>query len=137
MVEDAEAATGATISDEDDGGVDPRVTRVGRVLRQTHLDEVPQLWSVLRGNMSVVGPRPERPEIDADIRTGVIEWQKRWFVKPGLTGSAQVNDVTGVEPEQKIRYDLLYVRKQSFSYDLKLIVRQMWKVLYDVSKMIR
>jgi lipopolysaccharide/colanic/teichoic acid biosynthesis glycosyltransferase len=137
MIENAEAQTGATISKEDNGGVDPRVTRVGRILRQTHLDEIPQLWSALRGDMSVVGPRPERPELDADIRGGVIEWQKRWFVKPGLTGPAQVNDVTGTEPEQKIRYDLLYVRQQSLTYDVKLVLRQVWKVLSDALQTIR
>ncbi|MDB2265628.1 sugar transferase [Halorubrum ezzemoulense] len=131
MVEDAESATGVTISDEDEGGVDPRVTRVGRVLRQTHLDEIPQLWAVLSGKMSVVGPRPERPEIDADIQHGVDDWPKRWFVKPGLTGLAQINDVTGKEPDRKIRYDLQYIKRQSFGFDTKIVARQVWKVLAD------
>ncbi|WP_313692303.1 sugar transferase [Halorarum halobium] len=131
MVEDAESETGATISEEDDGGVDPRVTDVGRVLRQTHLDEIPQLWSVLKGDMSVVGPRPERPELDSDIQVGTVDWQKRWFVKPGLTGPAQVSGVTGTEPEEKIRYDLEYVRDQSFGLDLKLVTRQVWRVAID------
>jgi lipopolysaccharide/colanic/teichoic acid biosynthesis glycosyltransferase len=137
MIENAEELSGVKISDEDEGEVDPRVTRVGRVLRQTHLDEIPQLWSVLKGNMSVVGPRPERPELDTDIQTGVIDWRKRWFVKPGLTGVAQVHDVTGAEPDKKLRYDLQYVKRQSFSYDLKLIVRQIWKVLADVVEAVR
>jgi len=131
MVENAEDATGAKISEEDAGGVDDRVTKMGRVLRQTHLDEIPQLWSVLKGDMSVVGPRPERPSIDADIQTGVTDWRKRWFVKPGLTGLAQVNDVTGANPDEKLRYDLQYVKSQSFSYDLKLVVRQIWMVGAD------
>jgi lipopolysaccharide/colanic/teichoic acid biosynthesis glycosyltransferase len=132
MIENAEKKTGAKISNEDAGGIDPRVTSVGRVLRQTHLDEIPQLWSILRGDMSVVGPRPERPELDSDIQTGVVDWQKRWFVKPGLTGPAQVNDVTGKEPGEKLRYDLEYVRDQSFSYDMKLVSRQVWSVIIDV-----
>jgi lipopolysaccharide/colanic/teichoic acid biosynthesis glycosyltransferase len=135
MVADAEAETGAIISEEDAGGVDPRVTRVGRFLRQTHLDEIPQLWSILVGDMSVVGPRPERPELDADIRTGVVEWRKRWFIKPGLTGLAQINDATGQQPEDKLRYDVEYVRKQSFWFDVKVIVRQVWSVLVDVKNL--
>jgi lipopolysaccharide/colanic/teichoic acid biosynthesis glycosyltransferase len=134
MVENAESKTGAKISEEDGGGVDPRVTRVGNVLRETHLDEIPQLWAVLKGDMSVVGPRPERPELDSDIQAGVIEWRKRWFVKPGLTGLAQVHDVTGKEPDKKIRYDLQYVKNQSFGYDLKLVVRQIWKVCVDATR---
>ena len=137
MVEDAEDETGAMISDEDSGGVDYRVTRVGGVLRKIHLDEIPQLWSVLTGDMSVVGPRPERPELDIDIQTGVDDWQKRWFVKPGLTGLAQVNDVTGSEPVEKIRYDLEYVAKQSFWFDVKMVLRQVWSMLVDVRKMVR
>jgi lipopolysaccharide/colanic/teichoic acid biosynthesis glycosyltransferase len=104
---------------------------VGEVLRQTHLDEIPQLWSVLRGDMSVVGPRPERPELDRKIQTDIDNWQKRWFVRPGLTGPAQINDVTGAAPELKLQYDLKYVRDQSFQYDLKIVSRQIWKVLGD------
>jgi lipopolysaccharide/colanic/teichoic acid biosynthesis glycosyltransferase len=132
MIPDAEAKTGATVSEEDAGGVDPRVTRVGYVLRQTHLDEIPQLWSILVGDMSVVGPRPERPELDSDIETGVVEWRKRWFIKPGLTGLAQIHDATGHEPEKKLRYDLEYIRNQSFWFDFSIVVRQVWGVVSDV-----
>jgi lipopolysaccharide/colanic/teichoic acid biosynthesis glycosyltransferase len=131
MVTEAEAETGATISEEDAGGLDPRVTRAGRFLRQTHLDEIPQLWSILVGDMSVVGPRPERPELDADIRTGVVEWRKRWFIKPGLTGVAQINGATGQQPEEKLRYDIEYVRKQSFWFDVKIVIRQVWEILAE------
>ena len=137
MIENAEAKSGVKISEEDEGGVDPRVTRVGRVLRQTHLDEIPQLWSVLRGDMSVVGPRPERPELDSEIKGEISDWHKRWFVKPGLTGPAQVSNVTGANPDEKLRYDLLYVREQSLSYDVKMVLRQIWKVLSDVYEAIR
>ncbi|KPN29435.1 putative UDP-glucose lipid carrier transferase [Halolamina pelagica] len=87
--------------------------------------------------MSVVGPRPERPELDSDIETGVVDWQKRWFVKPGLTGLAQVNDVTGAEPGKKLRYDLQYVKEQSFTLDVKLVIRQVWKVCIDVAETIQ
>mgnify|MGYP000162146058 CR=1 FL=1 len=131
MVTNAEAETGAKLSEEDAGGIDPRVTRVGRILRETHLDEIPQLWSVLVGDMSVVGPRPERPELDNDIETSVDEWRSRWFVKPGLTGLAQINNVTGYEPQEKIRYDIEYIRKQSFWFDLKIVTRQLYQVGLD------
>jgi len=131
MISGAEAETGAKLSTEDAGGVDPRVTRVGRVLRATHLDEIPQLWSILVGDMSVVGPRPERPALDADIEQGVVDWRRRWFVKPGLTGLAQINDVTGVEPSEKLKYDLQYIRQQSVWFDVKIVIRQVWKVFDD------
>ncbi len=132
MIPDAEAATGATLSEEDAGGVDSRVTRVGRILRRTHLDEIPQLWSILAGNMSVVGPRPERPELDDDIETNLIEWRRRWFVKPGLTGLAQIYEVTGYDPERKLQYDIQYINEQSFWFDLRIVVRQVWLVLSDL-----
>ena len=131
MIPDAESRSGAKLSEEDAGGVDPRVTRVGRVLRTTHLDEIPQLWAILTGRMSVVGPRPERPTLDADIEQNVRDWRKRWFVKPGLTGLAQINDATGHEPERKLRYDLEYIRKQSFWFDLKIVIRQLYQVGID------
>jgi lipopolysaccharide/colanic/teichoic acid biosynthesis glycosyltransferase len=131
MSEGAESGSGPTLSDEDAGGTDPRVTRVGRVLRQTHLDEIPQLWSVLLGDMSMVGPRPERPSLDGEMELGTDEWRSRWFVKPGLTGLAQIRDVTGHEPAEKLRYDLEYIRRQSFWLDLKIVVRQLWKVGSD------
>jgi exopolysaccharide biosynthesis polyprenyl glycosylphosphotransferase len=131
MVSDAEAETGPTISTEDAGGTDPRVTRTGRFLRQTHLDEIPQLWSILVGDMSVVGPRPERPELDEDMERGVQEWQQRWFVKPGLTGLAQIRGATGYNPETKLRHDIEYIRRQSLWFDLKIVIRQIWQVLQD------
>jgi lipopolysaccharide/colanic/teichoic acid biosynthesis glycosyltransferase len=132
MVEGAEDQTGPKLSAEDEDGEDPRTTKIGRLLRQTHLDEIPQLWSVLIGDMSVVGPRPERPELDIDMEMGVEEWRTRWFVKPGLTGLAQISDATGYQPEVKLRYDIEYIRRQSFSYDLKIVLRQLWKTAIDV-----
>jgi lipopolysaccharide/colanic/teichoic acid biosynthesis glycosyltransferase len=135
MVTDAES-DGVQLSEEDAGGVDPRVTSVGRVLRRTHIDEIPQLFSILSGEMSVVGPRPERPEIDREIDAEGIDWSKRWFVKPGLTGIAQVNDVTGFEPARKLEYDLEYVRQQSLWLDIKLVAYQIWSVTMDVVELL-
>mgnify|MGYP000182788327 CR=1 FL=1 len=126
METDAEDGTGAKLSEEDRGEVDPRVTRVGRLIRKTHLDEIPQLWSIFVGDMSVVGPRPERPELDRDIENSVGEWRRRWFVRPGLTGLAQINGATGHEPAEKLRYDIEYIRRQSFWFDLKVVIRQLW-----------
>ncbi|MFB6228604.1 MAG: sugar transferase [Halobacteriales archaeon] len=136
MVENAEAGTGAKLSEEDNGGRDPRVTRVGRLLRQTHLDEIPQLWSILVGDMSVVGPRPERPVLDGEIEAEVLRWRQRWFVKPGLTGLAQINDATGYNPAEKLRYDVDYIRRQSLRFDVGIVVRQVWAVVEDVATLV-
>jgi lipopolysaccharide/colanic/teichoic acid biosynthesis glycosyltransferase len=137
MIPDAEAETGAVLSAEDSGDIDPRVTRVGRVLRETHLDEIPQLWSILVGDMSVVGPRPERPELDDDIQQSVHTWQQRWFVRPGLTGLAQINDAASTEPAEKLRYDVAYIRNQSFWFDLRILLRQLWMVAEDALGFLR
>ncbi|WP_254279334.1 sugar transferase [Haloarcula marina] len=131
MIPDAERATGATISAADAGEVDPRVTNIGRLLRTTHLDEIPQLMAVLRGDMSVVGPRPERPELDADIEADLREWRSRWFVKPGLTGLAQIRGVTGHDPQRKLQLDIEYIRNQSVAFDVKIVVRQLYQVGND------
>jgi lipopolysaccharide/colanic/teichoic acid biosynthesis glycosyltransferase len=133
MVPDAEADGEAKLSEEDGGGVDPRVTRVGRFLRRTHLDEIPQLLAILRGEMSVVGPRPERPELDGRMEADTGLWRRRWFVKPGLTGLAQINEVTGFDPDEKLRYDVAYIRGQSLAFDLKIVIRQLWMVAEDFS----
>ena len=137
MVENAEDITGVVVSAEDAGERDPRVTRVGGILRKTHLDEAPQLWSVLIGEMSVVGPRPAQSEIEDDFEEATPDWGKRWFVKPGLTGLAQINDATGHEPEKKLHYDLQYIQKQSIVFDLKIVLRQFWKVGTEVHDLIR
>ncbi|MDL0124190.1 sugar transferase [Halobacterium salinarum] len=121
------------VDDEDND----RITRVGRVLRQTHLDEIPQLWSILVGDMSVVGPRAVWTEEESLLEAEEQSWRKRWFVKPGLTGLAQVNDVKSTDPEEKLRYDLQYVKQQSFGYDVKLVIRQIWKVGVDAVDTLR
>jgi exopolysaccharide biosynthesis polyprenyl glycosylphosphotransferase len=105
---------------------DPRVTRIGGVLRKTHLDEIPQLWNVLRGEMSLVGPRPERPEFVEQLEEAVPFWGRRLLIKPGLTGWAQLHsgyadDVTGATT--KLSYDLWYLRHRNVLLDLAICVK--------------
>jgi lipopolysaccharide/colanic/teichoic acid biosynthesis glycosyltransferase len=103
---------------------DPRVTRVGALLRRSHLDEVPQLWNVLRGQMSLVGPRPERPEFVEQLRLAIPDYDLRHLVRPGLTGLAQVNYGYGASLEGaavKLGYDLAYVKQRSLGLDLQIL----------------
>lgn len=109
-----------------------QITRVGQLLRKSNLDELPQLWAILRGNMSVVGPRAVWTNEETLLEQQTVEWRKRWFVKPGLTGSAQVNDVSSTDPEVKLQYDLEYIRKRSFWLDVKIVLRQVWITIGDV-----
>ncbi|MFD1597513.1 sugar transferase [Halobellus rarus] len=113
-----------------------RRTALGDFLRVTHLDEIPQLWPILTGEMSVVGPRPAITELESDYESQLTDWRQRWFVKPGLTGLAQIHDATGKEPERKLRYDIKYIRNQSFTYDIQIVLRQIWKVLEDVGSIL-
>ena len=111
---------------------DARVTRVGRWLRATAMDELPQLWNILRGDMSFVGPRalmPEEIEIGAAARVALASipgYALRHRVRPGLTGLAQVFADRNLPRRQKFRYDLLYIRRQSFGLDLRLIALSLW-----------
>jgi lipopolysaccharide/colanic/teichoic acid biosynthesis glycosyltransferase len=112
---------------------DPRVTRIGRVLRATAMDELPQLVNIFRGDMSFVGPRALRPgEIDAagDGRVVAMEdiegYHARTAVQPGLTGIAQIYAPRDVARRQKFRYDLVYVKRRSFWLDLRLILLSFW-----------
>jgi lipopolysaccharide/colanic/teichoic acid biosynthesis glycosyltransferase len=103
---------------------DPRVTLIGRFLRRTRMDEIPQLWNVLRGDMNIVGPRPERPSIVAELRRHIPEYQQRQRVKPGITGWAQVNqsyDACIDDVRQKVQLDLEYVRRQGVMEDLRIM----------------
>jgi lipopolysaccharide/colanic/teichoic acid biosynthesis glycosyltransferase len=120
--------------DENPGEEGSRVTRTGRFLRRTHLDEIPQLWSILVGDMSVVGPRAAWTTEEVLLEDEVDAWRKRWFVKPGLTGLAQVNDASSEAPKEKILYDIEYIRRQSFWFDMQIVIRQLWTVLVDVVK---
>jgi exopolysaccharide biosynthesis polyprenyl glycosylphosphotransferase len=105
---------------------DERATRVGRVLRKTRLDELPQVINVLRGEMSVVGPRPERPEFIAELEKQVPHYRARLVVKPGLTGWAQIHYGYGNSVKDaltKLQYDLYYIRRQSLWLDLYIVFR--------------
>jgi polysaccharide biosynthesis protein PslA len=126
MQQDAEKHTGPVISR---GRKDPRVTRVGSVLRRYHLDEIPQFLNIIVGHMSVVGPRPERPELSRKMTQDITEWTKRLFVKPGLTGLAQVENITGLQPKEKVKQDLYYIKNQSMILDIKIILRTILKIM--------
>ena len=96
------------------------------------MDEVPQVWTSLTGDMSVVGPRAAWTDEEQLLEAETDSWRKRWFVKPGLTGLAQINDAKSTDPEAKLRYDIRYIREQSFSTDVMIVIRQLWKVAVDV-----
>ncbi len=118
MIRDAERPGEARLWTPDD----PRVTRVGRWLRATAADELPQLLNILLGHMSFVGPRPERPEFVERFQREIRAYEERLRLRPGLTGLAQVYGHYGSAPRQKLRYDLLYLKRRSLLLDLKLIL---------------
>ncbi len=116
---DAEKS-GARFAEEND----PRITRVGRIIRKTRLDELPQLWNVLRGEMSMVGPRPERPVFIEQLEQQVPYFKQRLYVKPGVTGHAQVRCRYGACVEdhlEKLQYDLYYIKSYSLLFDLSIM----------------
>jgi lipopolysaccharide/colanic/teichoic acid biosynthesis glycosyltransferase len=128
MRTDAESGVGAVQALEDD----PRVTRIGRFMRKTAMDELPQLWNIFRGDMSFVGPRALRPgEVEASDGGFVAidripGYAARTAVRPGLTGIAQIYAPRDVPRRQKFRYDRLYVQRQSMWLDLRLILLSFW-----------
>jgi sugar transferase (PEP-CTERM system associated) len=120
MYVDAEAETGAVWASKDD----PRVTRVGRIIRKLRIDELPQLFNVLRGEMSLVGPRPERPEFVKALCEQIPYYRQRHCVRPGITGWAQINYKYGDSLQDtitKLEYDLFYIKNMSFSLDTYII----------------
>jgi sugar transferase (PEP-CTERM system associated) len=128
MRSDAEADSGPTWAKDDD----PRITRVGSFLRKTRMDEIPQLWNVLRGDMSLVGPRPERPEFVAELNQKIPYYRLRHSVRPGITGWAQVLYKYGSSVEdakEKLRYDLYYIKNASAGLDLLIILNTIKIVL--------
>jgi sugar transferase (PEP-CTERM system associated) len=126
---DAEASTGAVWAVS---GTDPRVTPLGRILRRTRVDELPQLWNVLRGDMSVVGPRPERPEFVSNLTQQIPFYGQRHVVRPGLTGWAQVRHNYGASVDdalQKLQYELYYIKHMSVPFDLFIALETIKTVL--------
>lgn len=117
MVNDAEK-DGAMWAKKDDD----RVTPVGSLLRKTHLDEIPQFWNILKGDMSFVGPRPERKVFYDEFEEYIVGFSYRLYVKPGLTGWAQINGGYELKPEEKVAWDVEYIEKQSFWIDLKCVL---------------
>ncbi|UCC97003.1 MAG: sugar transferase [Phycisphaerales bacterium] len=115
MIRDAEKEVGPVLASRDD----PRVTRIGRLMRRTRLDELPQLFNVLRGDMSLVGPRPERPHF---VKQHKALHELRLAVKPGLTGLAQIRSFYNLKPKHKIKYDYLYIQRRSLLLNLYILV---------------
>lgn len=125
MVPDAERASGAVWASEDD----PRITPVGRVLRNRALDELPQVINMFSGDLSLVGPRAERPELADEFAESVPNFHRRLLVRPGLTGLAQVYGSYDTSPHNKLRYDTLYMRRMSPWLDVKLLTLSVWATL--------
>ena len=122
MIQDAEKKTGPVWATQND----PRITRLGRFLRRMRMDEIPQFWSVLKGDMSLVGPRPERPAFVRDLSEKVDGYHKRLEVKPGLTGLAQVEngyDSSLSSVQQKVGFDLKYISVWSFWTDVRILAK--------------
>ena len=124
----AEKETGPVWASEND----PRLIPAGKFLRKTHIDEIPQFINVLRGEMSVIGPRPERPTFVTVLKTQITDYEKRLQVKPGITGLAQVRhqyDATIDDVRKKIKYDLLYIKNMCLWTDIRILVRTVRVVL--------
>lgn len=128
MIEDAERETGPVWAEKDDS----RVTRVGRVIRRLRFDEIPQFLNILDGEMSLVGPRPERPFFVEQFKRQISLYARRLSVKPGLTGWAQTKhtyDQSLDDVREKLKYDLYYIENMSLRMDLKILIRTIWVVL--------
>jgi lipopolysaccharide/colanic/teichoic acid biosynthesis glycosyltransferase len=118
MIPDAEKITGAVWSTKDD----PRITKVGHILRKTALDEIPQLLNIIKGEMSFVGPRAERPELHNEFVKKIPEFNERLKVTPGLSGLAQIRGSYDLDPSEKIKYDIEYIKKMSLLFDIRIII---------------
>ena len=129
MVQDAEKETGSVWAQE----TDPRTTRLGKILRRTGLDEIPQMLNVFKGDMSFVGPRPERPHFVAELQDKIPYYAQRLVVKPGIAGWAQVRYGYGATVEdaiEKLQFDLYYIKNMSFFLDILILLSTAYKVLF-------
>ncbi len=129
MYEDAEKHTGPIWSSKDD----PRVTGIGKIIRRVRIDELPQMINVLKGEMSIVGPRPERPFFVEKLSQEIPYYKRRLKVRPGITGWAQVKhkyDESVEDVKIKLRYDLFYIENMSLRMDFKIIMRTIFVVLF-------
>ena len=102
---------------------DERITKVGRIIRKTRIDELPQLVNILKRDMSIIGPRPERPELIKDFIKYIPDFNDRLLVKPGITGWAQVNGGYSLTPKEKLEFDKYYIQNRGFKLDLLIIVK--------------
>ena len=129
MVQDAEKLTGPVWAGDNDN----RITRVGRVIRKYRIDELPQLWEVLMGTMSLVGPRPERKYFTDQLEKEIPFYTERFNVKPGVTGWAQICYDYGATVEdavEKLNYDLFYIKNMSFTLDMVILIKTVKTVLF-------
>jgi len=125
---DAEKSSGAVWATKND----PRITRFGNFMRKTHIDEIPQILNVLKGDMSLVGPRPERMKFVSQFESQIPLYERRLRIRPGITGWAQVRhkyDESFEDVKEKTRYDLFYIDNLSISLDLKILILTAIKVL--------
>jgi exopolysaccharide biosynthesis polyprenyl glycosylphosphotransferase len=125
MVIDAENQTGPILAKKND----PRVTKVGKIIRAVRIDELPQLFNVLIGNMSLVGPRPERAFFVNQFKDKLPRYEQRMNVKPGITGLAQVMGDYYTSPKDKLKYDLMYIKKYSIWFDMKILIKTFLVIL--------
>ncbi len=125
MIKDAEKLTGPVLAEEDD----PRITRVGRFLRRSRIDELPQIFNILSGDMSFVGPRPERPFFVEQFVAEIPGYRERFSIKPGVTGLAQVSGGYATTPERKLKYDLIYMYHQNLAMDVQIVAETLRVVL--------
>ncbi|MEG0856248.1 MAG: sugar transferase [Terrisporobacter sp.] len=108
---------------------DPRITKVGKFIRKTRIDEIPQFYNILKGEMSIIGPRPERPALTMEFNEDIPGFVNRLVIKPGLTGYAQVHGGYEISPEDKVKLDLYYIKNKSFILDMKILFKTISVVL--------